>query len=153
MSSFSHRLYGDAHLDLEPRIPEGYSVKVSYLLPSGAAKILNRGDSYSSSVVNSQKKYKEYKTLPYATPQEAFIHAKGWLDCMSLYYSFKQIYPDENEDSYKKAYEENLKWHKENRDHQDKDSSASENELELAYKQGWDKKLSELKKIDGDVGA
>lgn len=149
MSSFSHRLYGNAELDLEPPSSEGYCVKVSYLLRPGAAKILNRGANFSS-VVNP-KKYKEYKTLPYSTSQEAFIHAKGWIDCINLYYSCGQTHPDENEDFYKKNYEENLKWHKENLDDRDKDSSASERELELAYKQGWDKKLSELKQIDGDV--
>jgi hypothetical protein len=53
--------------------------------------------------------------------------------------------PNDNEDSYKKEYEELLENLENNRFEQDVDNSrASKQERELAYRQGWKSKLDEL---------
>lgn len=141
MSSSDRRYYRKTYIfDLEPLSPKDNYVKVSYF-PGVAAGVTPSGD-YSSSAVNTR----EYKTLSYSTPQKAFTHAKGWVDCMEHFYSCKHT-PDDDENSYAKEYDEKLKYHKENPDEQDKGSLFSED----AYKEGWDKKVSELK-VDGNIG-
>jgi len=140
MSSPQRRYYEVIYtFDLEQLSLKEYCVKVSHA-PPVAARCIPEGIDDSSPGV----KLREYKTSPYSTPQEAFTHAKGWADCMEHFYFCCNHPPDDEGDSYKKKYDEKLKWHKENPDDQDKGSLFSED----AYKEGWDKNKSELN-IDG----
>ena len=147
MSNYGNRYYRNTELVIEKIRLEVYCVRVSYA-PKIAAGIIKPDVNYLPVVSNSQ----EYNTPYYSTAKEAIAHAKGWVDCMEGYSSCNQTDPDENEDSYKNAYEENLLRHQENPDEEDAFSIASEEAVELAYQTGWEKKLSELKNIDGDVG-
>jgi hypothetical protein len=147
MSNYGNRYYRNTELVLEKIRLEVYCVRVSYT-PRIIAGFVKPDGNYPTVVTNSQK----YNTPDYSTAKEAIAHAKGWVDCMEHYYSCNQTDPDGNEDSYKNAYEENLLRHQENPDEEDAFSIASEEAVELAYQTGWEKKLSELKNIDGDVG-
>jgi len=135
MSGSERRYYSNTTLDLVQRGVQDNYVKVTYT-PVVAAKIVLPGEDESSTVVNPR----EYQTSSYSTLAEAFSHAKGWVDAMMHFYSCRYT-PDDDEDSYKKKYKEKLEEHKNNPDDQDKTLVFSES----AYKEGWDKKESELK--------
>ncbi|MEG4458290.1 hypothetical protein [Microcoleus sp. N9_A1] len=129
MTEYRTRHYLNANLELKST-SEGEQVKVSY-----------RPLTINQSVFSTSK---EYVTPNYPIPEQAFIHAKGWLDCMRYSYTTREITND-NEDSYKKEYEELLENLENNRFEQDVDNSrASKQERELAYRQGWKSKLDEL---------
>ena len=140
MSSLQRRYYEVTYtFHLEQLSLKEYCVKVSHTPPVAARCISEGIDNFSPGV-----KPREYKTSSYSTPQEAFTHAKGWADCMEHFYFCCNHPPDDEMDSYKKKYDEKLKWHKENPDDQDKGSLFSED----AYKEGWDKNKSELNRDD-----
>lgn len=93
-----------------------------------------------------------HDTPLYATEEEAMAHAKGYVDCLSHFYSSYcgQTYTDKNKDSYTEEYKKKLQDHRENQYGQDvKILGDSMGEalktLEVAYEAGWDEKLSELK--------
>lgn len=133
MTEYSHRYYGDATLDLESS-SEKKRVKVSY-------QPITINTSVSST-------YEEYVTPDYSTAEEAFTDAKGWVDC-TLHFSKCYEIPNDNEDSYKKRYEELLERLENNRFEQDINNSlASKEERELAYQAGWKSKLVELNNME-----
>jgi hypothetical protein len=106
--------------------------------------------SYQPATINQSvsSNSKEYITPYYSTPEEAFIHAKGWVDCMK-YYSLCSELPKDNEDLYKEVYEKLLESLENERFEQDiNNSSASKEARELAYHQGWTSKLEELNSME-----
>jgi hypothetical protein len=106
---------------------EEYWVKISYQ-PSST---INQTVSSSS---------QQYVTPHYPSAEQARMHAKGWMDCMSYYQSCKQI-PDDNRDSYENRYREHLDEFRNN-------LSIFNKELELAYREGWETKLEKLNNIN-----
>lgn len=141
MSNYGNRYYRNTKLVIEKIRSEVYCVRVSYT-PRIIAGFIN-SDGNLPTVVT-----KEYNTPPYSTADEAIAHAKGWVNCMEHYYSCNQTDPDENEDSYKNAYEKDSLTHKSSPDYKDALSINSAEVLDLAYQTGWENKLSELKNID-----
>jgi hypothetical protein len=133
MNKYFNRYHRSAALELESS-SEGKRVKVSY-----------RPITINQSVSSIPK---EYVTPYYSTSEEAFIYARGWVDCMLHFTECKEI-PNDNEDSYKKRYEELLEGLENNSFEQDIDnSSASKEERELAYQAGWKSKLVELNNME-----
>jgi len=139
------RSYKNSRLVIEETTSGEYCIRVDYLpqniraVGSGATQVTYNNDfSYI------------HTTSPSETREEAMAKAEGYVDCLNQFYNY-QLYTNRNRDFYEINYRENLKWHKEHPDDQDENSSVSEGELELAYKEGWDKKFSELRN-DGDVG-
>jgi hypothetical protein len=109
---------------------EEYWVKISY-----QPTTINQSVSSSS---------QEYVTRHYLSAQEASMNARGWKDCMFYYKTCKQI-PNDNKDSYENKYRELLDEFKNNRFERDiNNSQVSMEELELAYREGWENKLEEL---------
>lgn len=147
MSNYGNRYYRNTKLVIEEIRSEVYCVRVSYT-PRIIAGFMNPDGNYPTVVTLSEK----YNTLDYSTADEAIAHAKGWVDCMEHYYSCNQTDPDGNEDSYKNAYKENSLTHKSSPEYKDALSICSAEAWDIAYQTGWEKKLSELKNIDGDVG-
>jgi len=134
MSKYLNRHYGNADFDLDS-ISERNQVRVSY-----------RPTTINQSVSSTSK---EYVTPFYSTPEEAFIHAKGWVDCMLHFSRDCKELPNENEDSYRKRYEELLQELENNRFEQDiNNSRASKEARELAYQAGWKTKLVELNNME-----
>jgi len=108
---------------------EGYWVRISY------HTMINQ------TVLSSSQ---EYVSRHYLSAQQANMHARGWMDCMLYYQKCKQI-PNDNKDSYENRYSELLDEFKNNRFEQDfNNSGVSREELELAYREGWESKLKEL---------
>lgn len=93
-----------------------------------------------------------HDTPPYATEEEAIAHAKGYVDCLSHFYSGYccQTYTDKNKDSYTEEHKKKLQDHRDNQYGQDAKSLGDSMDevlktLEVAYEAGWKEKLSELK--------
>lgn len=139
------RSYKNSRLVIEETTSGEYCIRVDYLPRN--KRVLGPG---AEQVVTNNNFSYIHTTSPSETREEAMAKAEGYVDCLNQFYNY-QPYRNKNKDFYEKNYKENLKWHKENSNDQDENSSASERELELAYKEGWDKKFSELKN-DGDVG-
>ena len=140
------RSYRNSKLVIEETTSGEYCIRVDYLPRS----IRHLAPGVSQVVTNNNDFSYIHTTSPSQTKEEAMAKAEGYVDCLNHFYNY-QTDTNKNKDFCKEKYKENLKWHKENPDDQDKNSSVSDRELELAYKEGWDKKFSELKN-DGDVG-
>jgi hypothetical protein len=106
--------------------------------------------SYQPATINQSvfSNSKEYITPYYSTPEEAFTHAKGYVDCMRCYSSCREL-PKDNEDVYKETYEELLERLENERFEQDINNSPTSKEArELAYHEGWTSKLEELNTME-----
>jgi hypothetical protein len=97
-----------------------------------------------------------HTTSPSETKEEAMAKAEGYVDCLNQFYNSGQTYTDENNNSYTKKRDKELKEHRNYCYGQDvlPTWASSMNELievlEGAYKAGWDEKLSELRNDVGD---
>ncbi|MEG5173178.1 hypothetical protein [Microcoleus sp. B3-D7] len=133
--------YYEGTVDFEPLSLNSYCGKLSYK-PIVAGNVVSKDYSVAGG------KFREYKTTPYKTPEEVFIHIMGWVDCMLLFISSGEI-PNDNEDSYKKKYEELLDTLENKRLEEDiNKSQTSKEDRELAYQEGWKSKSEELNNME-----
>jgi hypothetical protein len=91
--------------------------------------------------LRSGSRAEKYKTPAYETPNEAFSHAYGWIDCVPG----DQTEPGE-EDSCKNAYNALRKYKDEFYSIQEVSEELSElreQKWEKAYRDGWRKKIDE----------
>ena len=144
--NISPRQYLDGTVDFEKLSKESYCGNLSYRARDVLAKVSSKSIPYSSAQIKD--KYIKYKTTPYPTPEEVFIHVMGWVDCMLHFWRCDDI-PNDNEDSYKKEYEKLLKT-LENRcfENDIKKSQTSKVKWESAYQEGWKSKLDELNNME-----
>jgi len=128
MSTYANRHYYSALYHQSSL--EGHWVKISY-----------HPATINQSVSSTPQ---EYETRHYLHAEQAFMHAKGWVDCTLYNEGCKQT-PKDNEDSYTNRLRELLDQLENNRFEQDiNNSRASKEERELAYREGWKSKLEEL---------
>jgi hypothetical protein len=141
MSIPQRRKYEDLNIDIEQLSRESYCGKVFYKL-APAANIL---PDKNYSVTQSKNFDREYKTKPYLTREEVFLHLMGWVDCKLHYNKNGQDIPKDNEDSYQNQYKELLKKLESKRFEEDiKKAETSKKEREDAYQEGWKSKIEEL---------
>ena len=121
-------------LELESSSQE-HRVKISY-----------RSMTINQNVLSSSK---EYVTPPYQTPEEAFMYAKGWLDCMRYYETGSKQIPSDDKNSYEKKYKELLDMLENKRFEEDiNNSRTSKEKRESAYYEGWQSKVGELNDME-----
>ena len=136
MTQYSQRkhYYISDLLELESSLQE-HRVKISY-----------RPITINQNVLSSSK---EYVTPTYETPEEAFMYAKGWLDCMRYYEQGSKKSPREDKDSYEKKYNELLNMLENKRFEEDiNNSRTSKEKRKSAYYEGWQSKVEELNDIE-----
>jgi hypothetical protein len=150
MSIPQRRKYENLDVDFEQLSRESYWGKVSHRV-TVAANILS-DESIDYSVIQIKNFYREYKTKPYSTPEEVFIHLMGWVDCKLHYDEHNDIpkdVPKDNDDSYQNKYKELLKKLENKRFEEDiKNSQTSKVDRESAYREGWESKIVELNNME-----
>jgi hypothetical protein len=145
MSIPQRRKYESFDVDFEQLSQKSYCGKISYKLIVAAKIIFPSTDSSSTRIKDT---YREYKTKPYSTPEEAFINVMGWVDC-NRHYNVHNDIPKDNEDSYQKKYKELLKELENKRFEKDiTNSQTSKEERKLAYQEGWESKILELNNME-----
>ncbi|MEG3870277.1 MULTISPECIES: hypothetical protein [unclassified Microcoleus] len=142
MSILQRREYKGFDVDFEQLSLESYCGKVYYRVIVAANILSDQLTDYAAIQIKNPDR--EYKTKPYSTPEEVFIHLMGWVDC-KLYYDEYNNIPEDDEDSYQNKYNELLKKLENKRFEEDvKKSQTTKDKRESAYQEGWTSKIEEL---------
>lgn len=142
MSITQRRVYEGFYFDFEKISRESYCGKVYYRLIVAANILSYQSTDYAVTQIKNPDR--EYKTKPYSTLEEVFIHLMGWVDC-KLYYDEHNDIPKDVEDYYHNKYKELLNKLENKRFEEDvKKSQTTKDKRESAYQEGWKIKIEEL---------